>query len=285
LSAGFRKSVGKERQFIAEMENSVSVISIVCMGISLLIGAAVPLILMAVLRKKYKCRISIFLYGCAVMLLFAFILEQLVHSLVLSSPVGIQIRNNIWFYGLYGGFMAGLFEESGRYLLFRFVLKNRQKNNYDALMYGAGHGGIEMFVLLSLSMINNLVYSIEINTGAMNHVLENLSGTRLDTMRSVVAQLTGASPWMFLVSPIERIAALVIQLSLSVLVWFAVKNRKYFFLYPLAIGLHMLVDMIAVIAGKAGLNIAVVEFIVYIFAACTVWIASHFWKKAGQQEA
>lgn len=61
--------------------------------------------------------------------------------------------------------MAGLFEETGRFLAMRYVLKKEHGNAHNALMYGAGHGGLEMFVILSLGMINNLIYSVMINLG------------------------------------------------------------------------------------------------------------------------
>lgn len=48
-------------------------------------------------KKKYKAGIKSFLVGCATMLLFAMVLEQLVHSVVLGSAVGIAlIAGNVW---------------------------------------------------------------------------------------------------------------------------------------------------------------------------------------------
>lgn len=62
------------------------------------------------------------------MLLFAMVLEQIVHSIVLGSPAGIVIRNHLWLYALYGSLMAGLFEETGRFLAMRYVLKKEHGN-------------------------------------------------------------------------------------------------------------------------------------------------------------
>ena len=108
------------------------------------------------------------------MLLFAMVLEQFVHSVVLGSPAGIVIQENIWMYALYGSVMAGLFEETGRLLAMRYVLKKEHRNAHNALMYGAGHGGFEMFVILSIGMINNLIYSVMINLGQTQTLLEPL---------------------------------------------------------------------------------------------------------------
>ena len=78
---------------------------------------------------------------------------------MISFGVPIVIRGNIWLYALYGGLMAGLFEETGRYLAFSFALKKYRAKNVNALMYGAGHGGFEAIVIVGLTMINNIVWS------------------------------------------------------------------------------------------------------------------------------
>ena len=54
------------------------------------------------------------------------VLERIFHFLVLQSGAGTVIQGNIWLYALYGGLAAGIFEETGRFLAFRFVLRGRQ---------------------------------------------------------------------------------------------------------------------------------------------------------------
>ena len=105
------------------MTGTVPVLSMIFMAVSCAICFLTPLALFLYLRLVKKADIYPFFAGCAVMLLFAFILESGLHSLVFSSPAGPAILNNIWLYALYGGFMAGLFEETGRYLAFSFALK------------------------------------------------------------------------------------------------------------------------------------------------------------------
>jgi uncharacterized membrane protein YhfC len=90
------------------------------------------------------------------MLLFAFVLEQIVHSIVLTSPAGTKIQGSIWLMALYGGLMAGLFEETGRFLAFKTILRSKRNNDANALMYGAGHGGFEAMMILGITMISNL---------------------------------------------------------------------------------------------------------------------------------
>ena len=121
----------------------VSKLSVVMIIVNMIFGVLIPVVIMVSFKKKYKASIKSFLMGCATMLFFAMVLEQLVHSVVLGSAAGAVIQGNIWLYALYGSLMAGLFEETGRLLTMRYVLKKEHCNTYNALMYGAGHGDLK----------------------------------------------------------------------------------------------------------------------------------------------
>ena len=103
------------------------------------------------------------------------ILEQIFHSFILNSDAGKVIQSNIWLYGIYGGLMAGLFEETGRFVAFKTVLKKDLINDKNALMYGAGHGGIEVFFILVFSMVSNIVVSIMLNSGAVTLLMTGIT--------------------------------------------------------------------------------------------------------------
>ena len=147
------------------MSGTVPALSIFFMVITCILSIGTPIALFLYLRFVRKADVYPFFAGCSVMLLFAFILEQGAHRVILSSSAGEVIRNNIRLYALYGGIMAGLFEETGRYLCFSFALKRYRAKNVNALMYGAGHGGFESIVLAGLTMINNITWSYMINSG------------------------------------------------------------------------------------------------------------------------
>ena len=199
------------------MTGSVPILSIVFMAVSCAICFLVPLALFLYLRLVKKADIYPFFAGCAVMLLFAFILESGMHNLVLSSPAGAVIRNNIWLYALYGGFMAGLFEETGRYLAFAFALKKYRAKNVNALMYGAGHGGFEAIVITGITMINNIIWSVMINNGSISSMLSSLSGDQVAQAEQSVTLLTTTPSYQFLLGGVERLLAIALHIALSVI--------------------------------------------------------------------
>ena len=196
----------------------VSKLSIVMIIVNMILGVLIPVVLMVSFKKKDKASIKSFLVGCVTMLLFAMVLEQLVHSVVLGSAAGTVIQGNIWLYALYGSLMAGLFEETGRLLAMRYVLKKEHGNTHNALMYGAGHGGFEMFMVLTIGMLNNLVYSVMINLGQAQKLLEPLDESARGTLQAAFDTLIQTLSWQFILSPVERLAAITAQLGLSVII-------------------------------------------------------------------
>ena len=219
------------------MNTTVPTLTIVCIAISAFAGIAIPSTLFLVYRKKYKADILPFFIGCAVFILFAVIIEGAINRFILSSSVGAAIQSNIWFCGIFFGLMAGLFEETGRYVAYKTVLKKKLGNDRNALMYGAGHGGIEACYILVFSMVSNLYFAYMLNAGMAETLTASIADpAALQKLNATMIALANTPSATFLMSIVERISAVALQISLSVLVWFSVKGgRKRFWLYPLAI--------------------------------------------------
>ena len=261
------------------MNGTVPVLSIVFMIISCAFSFCLPVALFLYLRFVKKADIYPFFAGCTVMLLFAFILESGAHSLVLSSPAGPVIRGNIWLYALYGGLAAGLFEETGRYLAFAFALKKYRSKNVNALMYGAGHGGFEAIVIVGLTMINNITWSLMINNGSISTLLGSLSGDQLAQAQQSVTLLAATPSYQFLLGGVERLFAIALHIALSVIVWFSVKWNGKLYLYPAAILIHFAVDAAAALLSGLGVNVIAIEAVVAILTAAAVFFARRLWRE------
>ena len=250
------------------MQNTIPVLSIVAMAISALIGIAIPVVLYIVFRKKGAKHLP-FWTGAVTFVLFALVLEQLVYSFLMKTALWVTISSNTWLYGIVGGFMAGLFEETGRFVAFKTVLRKQRGNDTNALMYGAGHGGIEAGLLLSVSMVINLIFCLQYNAGVPSQFGGSAEALAIAAAPSV----------LFLAGGVERIIAVTIHVSLSVLVWFAAKDSKKFWLYPLAILLHLVVDAAAVILKGFGTNDWLIEGAVLVITLGFVFLAIAVWKK------
>lgn len=252
----------------------VSTLTLIFIVINLICGIAIPVGLILFFRNKYKVSAKGFLIGALTMLIFALILERLVHVVVLNSSIGVTIRENMWLYALYGGLMAGLFEETGRLLSMRFLMKKEHGDWHNALMYGAGHGGFEVFMILFVAMLNNIIYSVMINTGNIDVLMSPLDETNKAVLQNAVDELISTPSWMFLMGLLERVGAISAQLAFSVIVWLAVKNAKCMWkYYILAVFMHFFLDASTAVLSKSGCPIIVLELIILILAAVSVCIA------------
>lgn len=250
------------------MEYTVPTLSIVFMMVAALAGIAIPVGLYLYFRKRHGADRMPFWIGCIIFPVFALGLEQLAYLAMKHWGFWLNVQSNIFAYGAFAGMMAGLFEETGRYFGFAVLLRKKRGKDINGLMYGAGHGGIEAVLVMSLAMVSNLVFAFSVN-----------AGTADPSMASIAAQLAGIAPVTFLVSIVERIGAVALHISLSVLVWFAVKNKKRFWLFPLAIVLHALVDAVAVIMSRFVTNIWLIEAAVYLLAGVCVVLAVIVYKR------
>jgi uncharacterized membrane protein YhfC len=218
------------------------------MGVSALLSIGLPAGLGVVFRRKYHAPFLPLAAGTAGFVVFALILEGGVHYAALQAE---WARNTV-LYVLYAVLAAGVFEESARfsiYLLIKHGLKKKGGREFGiggALAYGLGHGGIEALLFGGLAMLNNIAVSAMINAGGIESIPASLEGGALE-------RLAAATPYEFLLSGLERVSALGVQIALSVLVFHAVfgaKPRRR--LYPLAIALHALADLPAALFQAGG---------------------------------
>ena len=251
----------------------VSTGSMIMLVVNALLGFAIPVSLAWWAVKKHKARLSTILIGAATFLVFALTLESTVHQIVLNGPHGAAIKENILYYALYGGLMAGLFEETGRFLSMRFLMKKEPSDTKPAVAYGIGHGGVEVIMVFALSMISLLAIAVMVNTGHSDSLLAKAPAAAQEQLSAQIDQLETASAGTFLYGLWERFSALILHVSFSILVWAAVrKGGKWFWLFPVAILLHALVDGLVVIISKS-VGTFTIELIVFALALAVSGIA------------
>ena len=162
----------------------------------------------------------------------------------------INARPVLWAFLV--GLFPGVFEETGRLVAYKTVLKNR-KNRETSISYGIGHGLFEVMFVIGATFITYFVYALMINSGTFGSVLDAVlakAPDQADTIYSTVDQIRTASFGYVAVVMYERVFAVLYHIGASVLVFYACKDKKKFWLYPLAIVIHTILD------GMLGLSMA-----------------------------
>lgn len=224
------------------------------MALAAVLGVILPLIAALIWCKVKKERFTTVLIGAATFMLFAIVLEKSLQSLVIGidHPVSRFLYATPVLYALVIAIFPGVFEETGRYVAFKTVLR-RRKNRETAISHGIGHGGFEAMFILGLTFAEYIVYGVMINNGTYGAMADALLASSPATpgleqqFFTVAEQITSVTLGNIWVSLLERVFAILFHTGASMLVFYACKDPKKKWLYPLAIVLHTLIDF--VVAG------------------------------------
>ena len=175
--------------------------------------------------------------------------------------------------------MAGVFEECGRYIVLKYIMKkNRTPEN--AIMYGIGHGGIEILAVLLPSMILYLVIAVLFSAGNIENALSTLNIAE-DTAAAALPSVEAAAAFdyaMMAMNVLERLFAMLLHIGLTVVVYYGVCNANKACL-PIAILLHMLMDTFPALYQRTIVPLWSVEVWAALWTAIIVFIAVKLCRK------
>jgi len=200
-----------------------------------------PLTVVWLLRRHRAVGWSLWGIGAA-----TFVLSQVGHipfnSLVarLWQP---DLTTQLIPYFIFLGLSAGVFEESARYLTFRFWAKEARSWG-QGLMVGAGHGGIEAILvgLLFFRQVANLAFY---RAGLLDSALVDVNPEEIALIDAAATALFSLPWYEALLGGVERIFAICFHLSASLMVLRAVTTGNWGW-YAVAIGWHALANTVSV---------------------------------------
>ena len=262
--------------------------SIPSLIVTIILMIAIPVVSFICWRKKHRqeTNIGYLIAGIIGFMVSARVLELGVHYLCIvnDNPVSRFINAHTVAFVLYGIAMAGVFEECGRYIILRFILK-KNRTPQNAVLYGIGHGGIEILAVLLPSMILYLVIAVTFSSGDVENALSVLKINEETASSALPSVLAAASfDWQLMaMNVIERIFSMIAHIGLTVIVFYGICNAKLRFL-PMAIILHMLMDTAPAIYQRGLLPLWSVELWVAFWVAVIALIARRLYKILKPQE-
>ncbi len=261
------------------------VIAMMVIAMSLFVIA--PIVIWIVWTVKKKEKFTTIIVGAVTFLLFAIVLEKPIQNvLIFPTAMGlkehaasqfINARPVLWAFLV--GFFPGLFEETGRFVAFKTVLKKR-KNRETSISYGLGHGGFEVMFILGINFINYIIYAVMINSGTFATIVQQVEAVapdQVDAYLALPAQLAAYSAFTIFLAVWERIFAVLFHTGASIMVFYACKDKKKFWLYPLAILLHTALDGVLGLVMANVISLSDVQIEVFATAVGTlVFFGSYF---------
>ena len=251
--------------------------------ITVILMIAIPVIFFLYWRKRHKqqTKISWLIAGAVGFLVSARVLELGIHyfCILADNPVSRFINGNTAAFVLYGITMAGVFEECGRCVILKYVMKkNRTREN--AILYGIGHGGIEILAVILPAMITYLAVAVLFSRGDTENALRALNITE-ETAAAALPSVQAAAAFdyaMMAMNVIERLFALLLHIGLTVIVFYGVVNARKIYL-PMAILLHMLMDTFPALYQRGLVPLWAVEVWAAVWTVVVVFIAVKLYGK------
>lgn len=251
------------------------------MGLTALLGIALPIVVVLIWKIRKKEPMTTILIGAATFLLFAIVLEKPIQNVIIF-PVQmglpdhavsrfINARPILWAFLV--GLFPGVFEETGRLVAFKTVLRKR-KNRETSISHGLGHGCFEAMFLIGVTYIEYIALGIMINTGTFGSIIGQAAAQAPDAvgqLYTIADQLASFSFGSMALVLAERVFAVLYHVGASIIVFYACRDKKRFWLYPLAIVLHTALDFIAALTMVNLFNPSpvVLEVIVGVYGILT----------------
>ncbi len=219
------------------------------LGIMAVWGIGLPVVIAIIWKVKTKASLIPMLVGAIIFPLFALGLESIPKYFLMSngSELAQYVLGHAWSFILAAAGLAGIFEETGRWVAFKFILK-KYTDKKTAVSYGIGHGGIEAAIILGVGAIQYLSYAVMINQGLFGTIVEQVrmaAPEQAGAVEQIATALTAMTVGSSLLGCVERFFAMIIHISCSVFVFKSVREKGKWYFFPLAIVCHGFVDVFA----------------------------------------
>ena len=241
-----------------------------------------PIVLLIIWKLKTKAKLVPFWVGLLVFPVFALLLEggcAFVITLIDKKTLGL-LSEPLPLY-IFSAAMAGIFEETGR-LVGMKTLMRKYKDKRDAVTYGIGHGGIESILLIGGAAALTLFIALFTNAGMLELFTANYNDELKETFLTSVRTMTENHFSTYMLGFFERISAVILHVSLSVIVFTGVRIKGKLWHFPLAIFLHFAADCTVIFPHVLGTPLWLFELIFFVISVALAVVTAIYYRSLPQ---
>jgi len=209
---------------------------------AIVIQIALPLILGAIVNRWLHVGWRYFAYGMLIFFLFQIVTRvPAIQGVQLMIGSGLRASSVLfWAWVVVASLTAGLFEEVGRWVGYRWLMRPPERTWRVGVMYGLGHGGMESMLLVAGLSAANLASLVRLTTADLSLLPDDQRVAAAARLALVAAQ----PGWFPLLGAWERFCAIMIHVGLSVTVLQVFRRGTIAWLW-LAVAAHTLVNLVA----------------------------------------
>ncbi len=254
---------------------------ILSMAFAALVSIGGPIAYMIYCKKVLKASLVPVVAGVTVYLVAVIGFESILHQFIIygENPVAHFVNSNKWMYVLYIGLCAAIFEQAGRWLAFKFMLRKYTPDD-TALTYGIGHAAAQTIMPIGIGLAITTAMLISVKSTGYEEYLAMIGEEQAATFNEMLNSYTSAGTYSYLCTALEMLMVLVVQVGLSVLVYKSVRRENSTYLLFVAAALQLVFTSVGALS-VAGIveNIVIVEICCMIVAIVIALYAYYEYSK------
>ena len=216
---------------------------------TIFVTVLLPIAVAIYLCRQKKTLIKPLLIGAMTFLVFQIILRIPLIQIILPKfqwYLGMPSTHPLLF-ALFLGVTAALFEEGGRFVIMKLLLKNNREV-VDGIAFGLGHGGIEAILLIGISVLLQSIVNYEM-----------------------------INPSTMFLGGLERLATMIIHICWSLMILKFINEKKLIWIaIPLAT--HTLIDAGSAYALTLGISTWAIDGVIILCAILSLMFIKREYK-------
>lgn len=250
--------------------DTVSLPVVVACLVACVATTVVPILVSVVLLARKVLNVRPYFVGVLAFFVSQIVLRVPILNVLYSVSEGFNTFCSSLLGGvLVGGLSAGLFEETARLIGAKALKKRGQLTFRDGVSFGIGHALCEVVLLVGVSYVCYLVAFTMVNAGTFHTVMVS-AGVTEEQYQEYLQMYTSVQPIDYAYGLVERCSAVAIHVSNTLLVFYAVRHRRYGY-YALAVLLHTAFNGLAVVLS-AYCGYLTIEAVLLLFAAALLYL-------------
>ena len=214
------------------MGQAFSGASIAAMSFNMILGIGLPVLLIALIKKKYKMRLGIVFIGASAYIVSDMLFLTLINTLILNiTPLADFFQANRAVYYFAYGVLHGAIQVGDYYLMIRFLMKDFLRKE-NALMFGVGVRVIDSVMAYGVnSGLSLLMVATSVNGQGLDAYLEGFGTEYMEENRAILENMIGTPASQILGVGLAGAFLFFLSIAVSVLVFLAAKRaaKKYLF--------------------------------------------------------
>ena len=208
-----------------------------------------------------------------------FIAQYVIRLPILNSLLSLSttrlILDNVWLYAIVLGFSAALFQFILRIVILKWFMSGSQQKHH-VISAGFGHGVLEAIFLVAIPHLNSIFLSIMINNNRISELFSDTADPNV--VNQIIEGFVNANSWIFLMSGIERIMVVFIQIAITILVFKGLQDRSNRMKHwGKALLIHTSFEFIIILLQLNSASLWIIEPVVLLFMVASIFIIKEFY--------